>query len=359
MRIPDRTMCGQPLSCGRVAALCLLAAVTVATTGPVRAAAPGDGQAAADGEPSSEAFELRQGDVVVFLGGEAVVLEGETGHLESLLTAAFPGRGVRYRNLAWEGDTVLEQPRDVNFPGVAEQLKRVGATVIIAQFGKSESFAGRDGLAGFVAAYEKFCDELAKQTPRIVLVTPVPFEKPTDPLLPDLSARNADLRLYVEATRALAERRGYLCVDLFTDVSKEGEDGLTDDGLRLTPRGAGRAAMVLARRLGAVEAASRACDVTDRGRWEVPGGPMEALRQAVVAKNQLWFDYWRPMNWAFLGGDRVFVQASRDHRDPNVRWFPDELERFRPLIEKAEARVEEAAKAAGAAQAAAGQEKTK
>jgi hypothetical protein len=73
---------------------------------------------------------------------------------------------------------------------------------------------------------------------------------------------------------------------------------------------------------------------------------MEALRLAVVEKNRLWFDYWRPMNWAFLGGDRTFVPSSHDHNDPSVRWFPAEMEKFVPLIERAEARVQELARAA-------------
>lgn len=68
---------------------------------------------------------------------------------------------------------------------------------------------------------------------------------------------------------------------------------------------------------------------------------MEKIRQAVIGKNRLWFDYWRPMNWAFLNGDRTEQPSSRDHRDPKVRWFPGEMERFVPLIYQAETRIEE------------------
>jgi len=59
----------------------------------------------------------------------------------------------------------------------------------------------------------------------------------------------------------------------------------------------------------------------------------EALRQSILARNRLWFDYWRPMNWAFLSGDRTEQPSSRDHRDPRVRWFPAEMNQFLPLIE--------------------------
>src|SRR6266446_3256251 len=71
----------------------------------------------------------------------------------------------------------------------------------------------------------------------------------------------------------------------------------------------------------------------------------ERLRQMIQAKNRLWFDYWRPMNWAFLHGDRTEQPSSRDHRDPKIRWFPEEMEKFRPLIEAKEKEIWSAAAA--------------
>src|SRR5439155_3356784 len=65
----------------------------------------------------------------------------------------------------------------------------------------------------------------------------------------------------------------------------------------------------------------------------------ERLREMIQAKNRLWFNYWRPMNWAFLHGDRTEQPSSRDHRDPKIRWFPDEMEKFLPLIEAKEKEI--------------------
>ena len=62
-------------------------------------------------------------------------------------------------------------------------------------------------------------------------------------------------------------------------------------------------------------------------------------RQAIIEKNQFWFDYWRPMNWAFLHGDRTEQPSSRDHRNPNIRWFPQELEKFQALIQQKEGEI--------------------
>ena len=291
---------------------------------------------------------LRQNDVVAFVGGESVVQELEQGHLESLLAAASPGKGVKFRNMGWEGDTVFEQPRDLNFPGVPEQLKRVGATVVFCQFGRFESLAGEAGLPAFVAAYERLLDGLAKQTPRIVLVTPPPFERPGDALLPDLSKRNADLTLYAGAINELGKRRGYAVADV--SGLRPGAGSLTEDGIRLTPRGLAHQACAVVAALKSEPHSDGAAGAPPKfgedGRWTDPG--MEALRQAIVEKNRLWFDYWRPMNWAFLGGNRTSVPSSRDPNDLNVRIFPGEMEKFVPLIERAEARVEELARAVGA-----------
>jgi hypothetical protein len=63
----------------------------------------------------------------------------------------------------------------------------------------------------------------------------------------------------------------------------------------------------------------------------------------IRAKNRLWERYRRPQNWAFLAGDRVSQPSSRDWRDPNKRWFPEEMEQFVPLIEQKEKEIWELA----------------
>jgi hypothetical protein len=82
-------------------------------------------------------------------------------------------------------------------------------------------------------------------------------------------------------------------------------------------------------------------------RPSTPSG-IEDLRLLIVAKNKLWFDYWRPENWAFLFGDRTNQPSSRDWRDPSKRWFPAEREEFIPLVEAKEKEIDAlAAKLAG------------
>jgi hypothetical protein len=113
------------------------------------------------------------------------------------------------------------------------------------------------------------------------------------------------------------------------------------DGLQVTPRGHAIVAAAFAAQLVMRDTATRAGGVDEAGKWKNPA--FERVRQEVVAKNRLWYDYSRPQNWAFLGGDRISQPSSHDHRNPNVRWFPAEMERFLPLITAAETRIDHAA----------------
>jgi hypothetical protein len=280
-------------------------------------------------------FSLENGDVVAFVGGADVVAAQQTGHLETLLAVGSQGKGVRFRNFGWEGDTVFAQPRDVGFPPLSAHLQKAQASVVVMQFGRTEAMAGRGELPRFLAAYRTLLGTCAAQTPRLVLATPVPFESGTG-LMPDLSLRNVELAAYAGAIRELARERVLPLVDLFSELGNEAhrEPRLTENGLQLTPRGHALVAATFVRQLGLGGLAERAGPATAEGAWPEPA--FERLRQVVLEKNRLWFQYWRPQNWAFLGGDRTSQPSSRDHRDPALRWFPAEMEKFLPLIAEQE-----------------------
>ncbi len=113
---------------------------------------------------------LQSGDVVALVGGEDMVAAAELGYFELLATRARPTHRVKFRSLAWEGDTVFEQRRDVNFPAWEDQLTGIGATVVVCQFGQMESFAGREKLPGFIAAYEALLARFSDGGKRRLLV---------------------------------------------------------------------------------------------------------------------------------------------------------------------------------------------
>ena len=286
---------------------------------------PGDTPA-----PTGDAFALVEGDCVVFVGGTNMVRGLRSGVLETLLTSSFRSQQPRFRDLAWEGDTVYfqstvrERWRRDAFGGWLAQLDRVGASVVVAQFGQLESLAGEADLQRFRRAYAELLDRFAKRTQRLVLLSPTPFEAAAPPL-PDLSERNEDLVRYVEVVRELAVERGLLFIDLFRPFLEGGHavGALTSNGAHLTDDGHARVARTIAKGLGI----SMDDDLS--------------LRRAIVEKHRLWYDYWRPANWKCLYGDdgeRIFGKAAGDSVS-----FREEWKRFPTLIKDAEARVWEVA----------------
>ncbi|MBL9134646.1 MAG: hypothetical protein JNK85_02195 [Verrucomicrobiales bacterium] len=290
-----------------------------------------------------DAFELRSRERVAITGGSLMVAIERSGALETLAQLAWPDLKPRFRGLAWEGDTVDRQPRDVNFPRTADWLKRSGATMVFVGFGHAECLAGEQGLELFRAAYRAYLDEIQSVVPRVVMVIPPPFERREAPM-PDLGARNADLGRYAMVIRELASARGLRVLDFLAAFERERpRESWTTDGRELSEAGHRWLARQWIREMGAVEWAERAAAV---GFWD--RDDVRRLRAAIVEKNQLWFRYWRPTNWAFLHGDRVEQPSSRDHRDPKVRWFPAEMEQYPPLIAEAEVRIESLAAQAAA-----------
>ena len=273
--------------------------------------------------------EFSASDVVAFIGGGDVAAAQHTGHLESILVNAHPK--VRCRNFGWEGDTVFAQPRDYNFPPLTNHLRNAGATMIFVQFGRMEAFAHSNEIKAFPSTYETLVADLLAITPKLVLVTPVPFEKPPE-LLPDASIRNQQLQSISEHIRSIGRKRGLPVIDLYGAL-KETTERFTDDGVQLTPRGQALVAQAFARELNL-----KSPQLSEKSEaWADPN--IEKLRRLIITKNRLWFDYWRPQNWAFLGGDRTEQPSSRDHRDTKLRWVPKEMEKFLDLIADKEEQI--------------------
>lgn len=281
------------------------------------------------------ASPLQTNDVVAFIGGASTVAADQSGLLETVLTLAHPGYRLQFRSVAWEGDSVFAQPRELNFPPTPQVLRRVQATVALTHFGALESLDPTTTPEAFAKAYGQVIDEIRAVTPRLLLVIPPPFE-PQSPPLPDYSAANASLERLAIAIRALAAERRLRVVDLHQAFLRHPPSSRwTHDGREWNPTGHRAVVGAFAREFGFPSLADQ---VESQSLWKQP--ETRELLAAVSYKNRLWFDFWRPMNWAFLAGDRTEQQASRDHRDRNIRWFPTELEQFNPLIADAEVRIQ-------------------
>lgn len=108
--------------------------------------------------------------MVALVGGEEMA--AARGHLEFLFVRALPEHRLKFRSLSKEGDTVFQQPRDFNYPPLERQLRDIGATVVIAQFGQMESLGGPDRLGEFTVAYDRLMNRLGDGGKRrMILIT--------------------------------------------------------------------------------------------------------------------------------------------------------------------------------------------
>ncbi len=263
-------------------------------------------------------FTLGGGETVVFAGQENLVRAQKAGFLESNLLMAFAERNPRFRFMAWEGDTVGTQWRNLNFGSWQDQLETVAATTIFAQFGQTESFDGIEGIPAFIKAYGQLLDRFREVTPRIVILSPTPFENPGGSL-PDLSVKNKALAAYVEAIRELAIEKDAIFVDLFHPLRNHEE--MTTDGWHLSENGLRLVASETLNAIGLLQS----------------GLPTEDLREAIVEKNRLFASTWRPANWSFVYGDRVSQKYGT--APENFRNLRETFEAHRPLIAKWEERI--------------------
>ena len=287
---------------------------------------------------------LKAGDVVALVGGEDMVALAEEGWLETLVTWAQPGDRIRFRSLAWEGDTVFEQRRDLNYPTLETQLDKMGATVVICQFGKMESFAGKEGVAAFTEAYEKLIARLSgEKKRRIALVLPTSFGPANRKIateVPDLQWRNDALFFYKSAITAIADRHHLIALNTLESESLDAYKRENPhagayksyDGIHVAREDA---VLLCINIINDFVPLALKPLVDDKQKW----ASVERLRTVVMTKNRLWFHYTRPQNWAFLAGNRTNQPSSRDHLDPTKRWFPEEMEQWVPLIEAKEKEI--------------------
>ena len=277
---------------------------------------------------SSRAEEpyLKPDDVIALVGGEDMVAAGEQfGFLEFHLQRALPHLRLKVRNIAWEGDTVFEQARMLNYPKLEHQLDELGATVVIMQFGQMEYLKGKKELPQFIEAYESLIRRLRGNVDsrRLMILSPSAFNSSSSDVGGPArvsSEMKSDLEAYAASIRKLAGQMSAMYVDV-TDVKED--DPIKRDGVHWNDNGQAIIAETICVALGCPKVdETTAPNVASAAR----------LIPAIKAKNRLWDRYRRPQNWAFLAGDRVTQASSRDHIDPSKRWFPEEMKEFLPLI---------------------------
>jgi lysophospholipase L1-like esterase len=279
----------------------------------------------ASGQTGNGPFDFKNGSIVVFAGGTNVANMRKDAYLETMLLVGNPQKRLHIRNLGWDGDTVDEQFRDVGFGSWTRSIDSLRADVVFVQFGQMESLRGLDALESFVASYKTLLGKIKKDGREIVVIAPVPFEPGQLLETVENPLEKAPLERYATEIKKMAASLGLSYIDVYYPLKEFSKTRtLTSNGIHLTDEGQKLMATIIANELGLHQAFSV---------------KFEPLRQEVLKKNVLWFNYWRPGNWAFLYGDRMTVPFSHDWVDKNKRIFPEEMKAFEKLMQDAENQI--------------------
>lgn len=265
----------------------------------------------------ADLIEIRPGDHVAIIGNTLADRMQHDGWLEALLQARFPDHRLVIRNLGFSGDEIRTRLRSADFGTPDEWLARVEADVILAFFGSNESYAGAAGLEGFKKDLDGFLKHTlaqrynGKSAPRVVLFSPLAQEPPDGRDLPDPSANNARFKLYTAGMAEVAQANRVAFVDLFA-----GAGGRTNMSGPLTINGIHRNERGNYNLAGLIDS-----DLFER-RFRPDHARLGKIRQAVLEKNNTWFNRYRTVDGysiyggradlSFVGGQTNRVVAQRE-----------------------------------------------
>src|SRR5262249_1136627 len=234
----------------------------------------------------------QKGDHVCMIGNTLADRMQHHGWLETLIQSRFPQHELTFRDLGFSGDELTLRLRSAGFGTPDDHLSMQKADVIFAFFGYNESFRGAAGLEPFKKDLCDFIKHTLSQkyngrcSPRLVLFSPIAHENVHDRNLPDGAANNANISLYANAMTEVAQSHGAFFVDLF-DASRElyrrADKPLTINGIHLREEGNRQIAEVIDKALFPGE------DHREANR-------LERIRQAVLDKNDAWFNRYRTVD---------------------------------------------------------------
>ncbi len=271
-------------------------------------------------------FEIMDGDRVVLLGDTLIEREQDYSYLETRLYTRFNDRKFIVRNLGWSADTPTGEARasfdfgqtEKVFERLKGQIASVKPTVVILGYGMASSFAGDEGLARFKFDLIKLIDTIQGisegRKVRFILLSPLRHEK-LPGHLPDPATHNDQLALYSTAIAKIAAERGFPFISLY-DWQPKGREPITDNGIHPNAHGYSLLAEAIEKNLGWKPLKINARDT-------------EELRQAIIEKNKLFFNRWRPQNETYLFGFRKHEQGQ------NAKEIP----MFDPLVQAQEEKI--------------------
>ena len=258
--------------------------------------------------PSVLPLEFTKGERVALLGNSTAERMSLFGHFETLLHLRHPGKELVVRNFGRPAEEVGVHQRSADYTKIDDPLAAFGADTYLCFFGWNESFAGKEGVAKFQADYEKFLDETAaryprddaKSPPRFVLVSPLAFEVTGDKFLPAGTTENANLKLYADAVKAVADKRKIAFIDVYAPTLKAFAEQpgaqFTIDGVHVNDAGD----KLVGGLLDAALAGGPNPGAADTAKYE-------KVRAAVIDKAFVHQQDYRMVNgWYVYGGRRTF-----------------------------------------------------
>jgi lysophospholipase L1-like esterase len=265
--------------------------------------------------PQPTVFEFQDGDRLVLIGNTVLEREQRYGSFEPRLALALGETKVSVRNLAWSGDTVFGHARSYFGPPeeglqrMATHLEMLKPTVVILCYGSELAFERLGGLPEFLSGYRSLIEMIRTKSPgvRIIITTPPPLET-LPPPLPDLAMENKNLSSLRDALRKFAGMQNAFFVDWFElmgGLPKPGSTAkpLTENGVHYTREGYEKLSAKLIEGLG-------------MKMPDAPSPALENLRRAVIAKDTLFFNRWRPHNETYLFGFRKHEQGQNAKEIP-------------------------------------------
>lgn len=274
---------------------------------------PAEAPAAAVPQPTT--FEFKDGDRLVLLGNTVLEREQRYGAFEPRLALALGDIKVSVRNLSWSGDTVFGHARSYFGPPeeglqrLSVHLEMIKPTVVLLCYGSELAFERLGGLPDFLSGYRSLIELIRAKAPgvRIIVAAPPPLQT-LPPPLPDLAGENKNLSSLRDALRKFALMQHAFFIDWFELMGGLPKPGtvtlpLTENGVHYTREGYDKLSLKLLEGLGLTMP-------------DAPSPALENLRRAVIAKDTLFFNRWRPHNETYLFGFRKHEQGQNAKEIP-------------------------------------------
>lgn len=293
-----------------------------------------------------DTIEISNGAHISLIGGNLGSRMMNYGHFETEMYVRYPEKSLIIRNMCDGGDTPGFRPHSSRnlpwaFPGAEKfqselakksdseghfdspdkWLTNLKTDIIIAFFGFSESFAGKENLENYKNELDAFIKHTLSQkyngvsAPQLVIVSPTAYQDVTHLMdVPKGDSQNENIWLYTQAMKEVADKNNVSFVDAFTPSKKwyaETDKPLTIDGMQLNGDGYKKLAVYLSDEIfGSVPTKAEA--------------NRSLIHDMVMEKNWLWHNDYKIPNGVHVYGRRY------DPFGPDN--YPAELEKIRQML---------------------------